>query len=152
MTAAVRRTRSTCGARGNPNAVLADYGNAYSLMLYLYDHYGTDIISRLHRDGDLQGLPSLEAALKAEGATDLYGVIHDFQSMVLLDKLVGDAQALGRARRAEGRVTTPSLRSSVNLANPNINNDAGRGAQRRGLRPAAGRQRARCSRGATCAP
>ena len=53
---------------GNPNAVLADYGNAYSLMLYLSDQYGTDIITRLHNDGDLQGLPSLEAALKAEGA------------------------------------------------------------------------------------
>ena len=37
---------------GNPNAVLADYGNAYSMMLYLADRYGTDIISRLHRDGD----------------------------------------------------------------------------------------------------
>ena len=67
-TAAVRRTRSTCGARAAPSAVLADYGNAYSLMLYLYDRYGTDIISRLHRDGELQGLASLDAALNAEGA------------------------------------------------------------------------------------
>ena len=25
---------------GNPNAVLADYGNAYSMMLYLADRYG----------------------------------------------------------------------------------------------------------------
>ena len=110
---------------GNPNAVLADYGNAYSMMLYLADRYGTDIISRLHRDGELQGLPSLEAALKAEGAGSMYGVIHDFQSMVLLDKIVGDSKrsiVLGVPKR---RVTTPSLRSTVNLANPNANDDPG---------------------------
>ena len=110
---------------GNPNALLADYGNAYSLMLYLADRYGTDIMSRLHRDGELQGLPSLEAALKAEGAKSMYGVIHDFQSMVLLDKIVGDSKrsvVLGVPKR---RVTTPSLRSTINLANPNINDDPG---------------------------
>jgi hypothetical protein len=110
---------------GNPNALLADYGNAYSIMLYLADRYGTDIISRLHRDGELQGLPSLDAALKAEGARSMYGVIHDFQSMVLLDKIVGDSKhsiVLGVPKR---RVTTPSLRSTVNLANPNANDDPG---------------------------
>ena len=110
---------------GNPNAVLADYGNAYSMMLYLADRYGRDIISRLHNDGELQGLPSLQAALKAEGAGSMYGVIHDFQSMVLLDKIVGDSKrsvVLGVPKR---RVTTPSLRSTVNLANPNANDDPG---------------------------
>ena len=91
------------GRGRNPNAVLADYGNAYSFMLYLFDRYGIDLISRLHHDGDLQGLPSLDAALKAEGAADLYGVLHDFQSMTLLDKIVGDAQARGRARRVQAR-------------------------------------------------
>lgn len=105
----------------NPDAVLADYGNAYAFMLYLSDHFGTDIISRLHRDGDLQGIPSLEANLKAEGANDTYRVIHNFQSSTLLDKLVGDAKhsvVLG-ARKSD--VTTPSLRSSINFANPAIN-------------------------------
>jgi Immune inhibitor A-like, MAM domain len=105
----------------NPNAVLADYGNAYSLMLYLYDHFGQDVISRLHRDGELQGLASLSAELKAEGANDMYRVLHNFQSSTLLDKLVGDAKhsvVLG-ARKSD--VTTPSLRSSVNFANPTIN-------------------------------
>ena len=28
------------GDQGNPNAILADYGNAYSFMLFLYDRYG----------------------------------------------------------------------------------------------------------------
>ncbi len=110
---------------GNPNAVLADYGNAYSLMLYLSDHFGTDIISRLHRDGELQGIPSLEANLKAEGANDPYRVLHNFQSSTLLDKLVGDAKlsvVLG-ARKSD--VTSKSLRASINYANPDINNDPG---------------------------
>ena len=110
---------------GNPNAVLADYGNAYSMMLFLFDRYGTDIISRLHNDGELQGLPSLEAALKAEHAGSMYGVIHDFQSMVLLDKIVGDAKHSVVLGVPKSRVTTPSLRSTVNLANPNANDDPG---------------------------
>jgi immune inhibitor InhA-like protein len=113
------------GEGGNFNAVLADYGNAYSIMLYLADRYGKDIISRLHRDGDLQGLPSLEAALKAEGNRNMYGVIHDFQSMVLLDKIVGDSEHSVVLGVPKSRVTTPSLRSTVNLANPNANDDPG---------------------------
>ncbi|MCU1500985.1 MAG: peptidase immune inhibitor [Ilumatobacteraceae bacterium] len=113
------------GEDNNPNAVLADYGNAYSFMLYLYDHYGTDIISRLHRDGDLQGLPSTEAALKAEGASSLYRVLHDYQSMVLLDKTIGDARHAVVLGVSADRVTSKSLRSTVNLANPSANDDPG---------------------------
>jgi hypothetical protein len=110
---------------GNPNAVLADYGNAYSLMEYLSDHFGTDIITRLHNDGELQGLPSLEANLKAEGANNMYRVLHNFQSSTLLDKLVGDARlsvVLGVNKRD---VTSKSLRASVNFANPEINSVPG---------------------------
>ena len=108
------------GESPNPNATLADYGNAYSFMLFLYDRYGTDFISRLHRDGEHQGLASVAAALKAEGVRDLYKVIHDYQSMVLLDKLVSgrDARVYGVSK---GRVTTRSLNSTVNQANPAIN-------------------------------
>jgi len=113
------------GDGNNPNAVLADYGNAYSFMMFLYDRYGLDIMTELHNDGDRQGLASLDAQLDAEGARDMYRVIHDFQSMTLLDKLVGDARlsvVLGVPKR---RVTTPSLRSAVNFANPNVNDDPG---------------------------
>jgi hypothetical protein len=112
--------------QGNANAILADYGNAYSFMLYLYDHYGTDIISRLHRDGDEQGLPSVASALKAEGASDLYKILHDYQSSTLLDKVIEDAK--GRAvvlGTSAKRVTTASLRSTVNLANPDAYDDPG---------------------------
>ena len=56
----------------------------------------------------------------------MYGVIHDFQSMVLLDKIVGDSQALPSCSACRSaRVTTPSLRSTVNLANPDANDDPG---------------------------
>jgi hypothetical protein len=110
---------------GNPNAVLADYGNAYSLMLYLADHFGTDIISRLHNDGDLQGIPSLEANLKAEGANDAYRVLHNFQSSTLLDKLIGDAKNSVVLGVRKSDVTSKSLRASINFANPNINDDPG---------------------------
>ena len=55
----------------------------------------------------------------------MYGVIHDFQSMVLLDKIVGDAKHSVVLGVPKSRVTTPSLRSTVNLANPNANDDPG---------------------------
>ena len=126
---------------GNPNAVLADYGNAYSLMLFLFDRYGTDIISRLHHDGELQGLPSLEAALKAEGAGSMYGVIHDFQSMVLLDKIVGDCEALGRARRAEAQGDDAEPALDGQPGQPERQRRSRRRTQRRRLRRAAGRRR-----------
>ncbi|WP_432971785.1 choice-of-anchor J domain-containing protein [Dactylosporangium sp. CA-233914] len=113
------------GEGTNGNGVLADYGNAYELMLYLYDRFGQDIIERLHRDGDLQGLASLDAAVKAEGAKDVYSVLHDYQSMVLLDKIVGDSQwgiVLGADKK---KVTSKSLRSTVNLDNPHSNDKPG---------------------------
>ncbi|WP_233196771.1 choice-of-anchor J domain-containing protein [Verrucosispora sp. ts21] len=100
------------------SGVLADYGNAYSLMLFLYDRYGLDFISRLHQDGDLQGLASLKAALADEGAKDMYKVLHDYQTMNLVDRVVGNSKLgimLGVDKR---RVTTDSLNATVNLDNP----------------------------------
>jgi hypothetical protein len=113
------------GEGSTPNAVLADYGNAYSFILFLYDRYGTDIVSRLHNDGAAQGLTSLDTALKAEGAKDLYRVIHDYQTMTLVDKIVGDSRRGIILGVPKSRVTTPSLRSTVNLANPTANGTPG---------------------------
>ena len=60
-----------------------------------------DFMTRLHRDGDLQGLASLDAALEAEGVHDMYQVLHDYQTM---DAGGQDRRRLARgshARRAE---------------------------------------------------
>ncbi|MEV0157014.1 choice-of-anchor J domain-containing protein [Micromonospora sp. NPDC050686] len=105
------------GESPNPNAVLADYGNAYSFMQFLHDRYGADILSRLHQDGERQGLASLQATLAAEGAKDMYKVIHDYQTMTLVDKIVGDRKGV-MLGVPKSRVTAKSLRSTVNLANP----------------------------------
>jgi immune inhibitor InhA-like protein len=106
------------GEDPNPAAVLADYGNAYSIMLYLYDRYGTEFLSKLHQDGDAQGIASLAAQLETEGVDDPYTLLHKFQSAVLLDKIVGDAKHAIVLGARKGDVTTPSLRSTVNLDNP----------------------------------
>ncbi|MCT2581610.1 immune inhibitor A domain-containing protein [Actinophytocola gossypii] len=112
------------GDGDSPNAVLADYGNAYSIMQFLYDRYGADFMSRLHQDGEHQGLASLDAALEAEGVSDMWQVLHDHQSMVLLDKVVGERRGIMLGTR-KSRVTTPSLRSTVNLDNPQSYDDPG---------------------------
>ncbi|MBA2956571.1 peptidase M6 immune inhibitor A [Nocardioides sp. MAH-18] len=106
------------GEDPNPAAVLADYGNAYSMMLYLYDRFGTDFMSALHRDGERQGIASLAAELADEGIDDPYTLIHQYQSMVLLDRIVGDAKHAIVVGARKDKVTTPSLRSTVNLDNP----------------------------------
>jgi Immune inhibitor A-like, MAM domain len=111
----------------NPNKVLADYGNAYAFMLFLFDRYGLDFMTRLHNDGELQGLASIDAALEAEGEHDLYRVIHDFQTMVLVDGIVGESRHGITIGVPRNRVTTPSLRSTLNFGNPDVNNDPGAG-------------------------
>jgi len=105
------------GDGANPNTILADYGEAYSFMLYLYDHYGEAFMSALHRDGERQGIASLQYELAQVGVKDAYQVLHDFQSSTLLDQLVGQKGSvlIGSTKR---RVTTPSLNSTVNLDNP----------------------------------
>ena len=138
-TAVVPQNSLNIWGEGAPAAVLADYGNAYSLMLFLFDRYGTDFMSALHRDGDLQGLASLQAQLDAEGASDVYKVLHDFQTMNLVDRIVGDRSIVIVLGAPQERVTTASLNALVNLANPQSNARPGR-PQRRGLRGAAERR------------
>ncbi|MER7499315.1 choice-of-anchor J domain-containing protein [Nonomuraea pusilla] len=105
------------GEGSSGSAVLADYGNAYSLMLFLLDRYGPDFLSKLHRDGDHQGLAGLKAALEGAGVTDMYKVLHDYQTMVLVDKVVGQSSKGVMLGVPKKRVTSASLNSTVNLAN-----------------------------------
>ena len=100
------------------SSILADYGNAWSFMLFLYDRYGLDFMSTLHRDGDDQGLAGLQDALdstrRAPTTSDVHPRLPD-----------GDAVDTTWARRrelspgiAKSRVTSKSLNSTVNLDNP----------------------------------
>ena len=106
------------GDQPGQSAILTDYGEAWSFMLFLYDRYGLDFMSRLHRDGQNQGLAGLQAALNTvKGKPKAYTVLHDFQLSTLVDKAV-DRRSGKVTGIAKSRVTTKSLNSSVNLANP----------------------------------
>lgn len=107
---------------GDPNAVLADYGITYQLMIYLRDRFGPQIISELHRDGKYQSLDALQRALPAR--TKLTDVLHDFQLMTLVDKEVGEpgGKIFGVPRE---HVIADGLRSTVNLGNKTAYEKAG---------------------------
>lgn len=110
----------------NPSAVLADYGHAFSFMLYLYDRYGLEMMSALHRDSSAQGLASLSDQLGALGADpDTAQVLHDFQSSTLLDAYLDGFRKSSISGISKGAVTTESLQSSVNLDNEQSNVDPG---------------------------
>ncbi|MEV6494920.1 peptidase M6 immune inhibitor A, partial [Actinoplanes sp. NPDC051633] len=111
---AVNTTPRECGGpqnslnlwdEGEPAEVLADYGNAYQFMLYLRDRFGEAVLSRIHRDGDRQGMAGVSAALPV----NLTDVLHDYQTMTLVDK---------HTTSRDPRFTARSLRSTVNLDNP----------------------------------
>jgi hypothetical protein len=104
---------------GSGSEVLADYGNAWSFLQFLYDRYGIEFISALHRDKDAQGLASVQKQLNtfAAGAR-VADVVHDYQLMNLVDRYVDTRRGKvdGIARE---RVTTESLNAAINLASPN---------------------------------
>jgi len=103
---------------GNNSELLADYGNAWSFMLYLYDHYGAPFISALHRDGQHQGLDSVQGLLDTfDPGKKVIDLLHDYQLMTLLDRLASakGAKLVGADLRA---VTSKSLDASVNLTEP----------------------------------
>ncbi len=94
----------------------ADYGIAYSFMLYLGDRFGDGVLHALHRDGDLQGVDSLQAILDAEaGGISFASVLHDFQAAGPLDALGPDAELGGVS---PGAVATPGQDATLNLDNP----------------------------------
>ncbi len=100
------------------SAILADYGNAYSFMLFLYDRYGLDFMSALHRDGNAQGLNGLQDTLdEFSPGTKEFDVLHDFQTATVLDQAL-DVPSGVVTGISKSRVTSPSLNSSVNLDNP----------------------------------
>ncbi|GAA0639205.1 hypothetical protein GCM10009547_49140 [Sporichthya brevicatena] len=106
------------GDEGEGSEILADYGNAWSFMLFLYDRWGVEILAGLHRDKEAQGLTSVQRQLdQVASGTKVLDVLHDYQLMNLLDRFVDrkDGQVRGIAKE---RVTSKSLNATVNLENP----------------------------------
>ena len=65
---------------------IADYGEVYLFMLYLYDKFGHDFIKSLATDGTSQGIESIENILKQykinKNFTDVY---QNFMTAITLD-------------------------------------------------------------------
>jgi hypothetical protein len=79
---------------GPGSEVLADYGHAWSFMLYLYDKYGTKFISELHRDGERQGLASVQTALDKFGnGKKVMDLLAEHQLSTLLDRFMSQKGA-----------------------------------------------------------
>ena len=99
--------------QGGKSDLLADYGNAWSFMIFLYDRYGPQIISALHNDPEF-GLTSLQTQLDKFGAgAKVVDVLHDFQLMNLLDNAVS-AKGAKVAGVDKTRISTPTLRAALN--------------------------------------
>ncbi|HSS74750.1 MAG TPA: hypothetical protein VLK53_14420 [Gaiellaceae bacterium] len=97
--------------------ILCDYGAAYTFMEFLAGRYGTDFMTRLHRNDD-NGLVGLQAVLKQESSKlEAQDVLHDWSLMVALDGLIDDgAKIAGHPR--EKSVTTPTLHATINWDTP----------------------------------
>ena len=97
--------------------ILCDYGAAYTFMEFLAGRYGTDFMTRLHRNDD-NGLVGLQAVLKQEWSKlEAQDVLHDWSLMVALDGLIdGGAKIAGHPR--EKNVTTPTLHATINWDTP----------------------------------
>jgi hypothetical protein len=102
------------------DSILADYGNAWSFMLYLYDHYGLAFMSDLHRDSAHQGLASVQFLLDSYAkGTKVADVLHDFQLGNLLGGFLDHrgrkiATVSGIAR---DKLVSPDLDATLNLDN-----------------------------------
>jgi hypothetical protein len=122
-------------------AIQADLGEAWSFMLFLKARFGLGFISTLHRDAADQGLVGVQHALDGYApGTNVYDVLHDFQTATLVDRIVGATGTLaGDVTRQ--RVVKPALNSTVNLGNPQAYAGDGapaNGADYVGLRTGAG--------------
>ncbi|HEY7875844.1 MAG TPA: peptidase M6 [Actinomycetota bacterium] len=74
--------------------ILADYGAAYSFMVYLADRYGDAFLTALHREPS-RGLSGVRAVLDGVApGVDVSEVLHDWAAMVALDEVLDDGALL----------------------------------------------------------
>ncbi|MBA3744379.1 hypothetical protein [Sporichthya sp.] len=99
--------------QGGKSDILADYGNAWSFMIFLYDRYGRELISELHRDPEF-GLVSLQNLLDKYGkGAKVFDVLHDFQLMNLLDNTVS-AKGVKVTGVDAAAISSKELKAAVN--------------------------------------
>ena len=75
-------------------------------MLYLFDRYGTDFMSRCTGRRRCRAWPASQAQLDGEGVSNMYQVMHDFQTMTLVDRIVGNTAWHHARASPKSRVTT----------------------------------------------
>jgi hypothetical protein len=100
-----------------PGEVLCDYGAAFSFMLWLSDHYGSSMMSALHRE-PTDGLPGLQKVLDSfvTGKT-AQEVIHTWAAAVAVDKSL-DSGADLRGPYLEALLQISSMNSEIRWATP----------------------------------
>ena len=135
---------------GDPAEVLADYGIAYSLLLFLFDRYGIDLIS-----ADAQRRRAAGAGQPRRGA----GGRGRSRPLPGAARPPVDGAARRDRRRLAARGDAVHPAQPGDHAEPALHRESGqpgrlrqrRGRTQRGrLRPAAQRQRDRCCAAATC--
>jgi hypothetical protein len=103
------------GDEGQGSEILADYGNAWSFMLYCFDRFGLGFMTGLHRDGDDQGLDGVQAQLdKFAPGLKVETLLHQFQLMNLVDHYAKHGTVIGIDRAL---VTAKDLDATLNLDN-----------------------------------
>ncbi|HEX3613716.1 MAG TPA: hypothetical protein VHU88_18650 [Sporichthyaceae bacterium] len=104
------------GDQGASDPILANYGNAWSFMLYCFDRFGLPFMSALHRDGTDVGLADVQTQLdKFAPGTKVGDLLHQFQLMNLVDHYAKHGKVTGIDRSL---VTAKDLDATLNLANP----------------------------------
>jgi hypothetical protein len=108
--------------QGGPET-LCDYGATYSMMQYLFDHYGgQDLMTELHRN-DANGLDGLQNALDAAGYdVDAMQVVRDWAAMVALDEVLDGGATLTGGDAAT--YSSDTLGMSINWDNPEAYTEA----------------------------
>ncbi len=96
--------------------IFADYGAAYSFLTFLYDHYGSAVISQIHRS-TTRGLASVTEALQAvDKKATAQTALHAWAASTALDgPLTRSSDAPAALKSA---YTTKSLDTTVNWDSP----------------------------------
>ena len=101
-----------------------DYGAAQALMVYLATQRGPGVLSALHVD-DANGLPSLRAVLRREGASQRAAreVLHDWAATLALDSVVDHGWSLNGG--PYGRYRASGIDAAINWDADDAYADAG---------------------------